>query len=87
MHGTIIDRYGSNGTGKYFSPEGTSYGERALPPFMENEPYVKYEVLVPFDVKSGEIAPWFDQPGQGTQYLSPYSVDELLDLGFINEIK
>ena len=85
--GTTIDRYGSNGTGKYFSPEGTSYGDRALPPFMEKEPYAKYEVLTPFEVKSGEIVPWFDQPGHGTQYLSPYSVDELIRYGFIKELK
>jgi hypothetical protein len=34
--GMIIDRYGSNGTGKYFSPLGTPYSERALPPYMKN---------------------------------------------------
>lgn len=28
--GTIIDKYGSSRTGKFFSPEGTPYEERAL---------------------------------------------------------
>lgn len=76
--GKIIDRYGSNGTGKFFSPSGTSYGERALPPFMENEVYTQYRILQPIEVKSGKIAPWFNQSGNGTQFLSDYSVDELI---------
>lgn len=65
--GEIIDRFGSNGDGKYFAPLGTSFEERALPPFMENQPYKQYEVLEPFDVQSGPIAPWFDQLGGGWQ--------------------
>ena len=28
---------------------------------MKNEPYTKYKVLVSFEVKSGEIVPWFDE--------------------------
>ena len=66
--GQIIDRYGSNGTGQYFSPGGSSFESRALPPFMETQPYTLYEVLKPFEVKSGEIAPWFGQTGKGIQY-------------------
>ena len=85
--GMIIDRYGSNGTGKYFSPLGTPYSERALPPYMKNEPYTKYKVLVSFEVKSGEIVPWFDEVGGGTQYLSTYSVDELKKFGYIVEVE
>ena len=37
--GKIIDRYGDNGSEKYFSPDGSSFGSRALPPFMKNKPY------------------------------------------------
>ena len=85
--GMIIDRYGSNGTGKYFSPLGTPYSERALPPYMKNEPYTKYKVLVSFEVKSGEIVPWFDEVGGGTQYLSTYSVDEFKKFGYIVEVE
>ena len=85
--GMIIDRYGSNGTGKYFSPLGTPYSERALPPYMKNEPYTKYKVLVSFEVKSGEIVPWFDEVGGGTQYLSTYLVDELKKFGYIVEVE
>ena len=85
--GEIIDRYGSNGTGQYFSPGGTSFEERALPPFMEEQPYTKYEVIRQIPVKSGETATWFDQPGGGTQYLTDMTVDELILNGYIRELK
>ena len=85
--GTIIDRYGSNGSGRYFSPDGTPYAERALPPFMERQPYNRYRVVQPFDVKAGEIAPWFNQPGKGIQFLSDYSLKYLLKHGYIEILK
>ena len=99
MHpGTIIDRYGSNGNGQYFSPVGTSYGERALPPFMETQPYTQYEILKPFDVQSGTVAPfevktgsiasWFDQPGGGIQYFSEGTITVLDEItGQLIEVK
>src|SRR5690625_1307049 len=43
--GKVIDRYGDNGGGQYFSPDGSSYESRALPPFMKDKPYEKYEVI------------------------------------------
>ena len=58
--GDIIDRYGNNGSGKYFSPDGVSFEKRALPPFMKDQSYTCYEVKVPFDAKTGTVAPWFD---------------------------
>ena len=85
--GTIIDRYGSNGSGRYFSPDGTPYAERALPPFMERQPYNRYRVVQPFVVKAGEIAPWFNQPGKGIQFLSDYSLKYLLKHGYIEILK
>ena len=38
-------------------------------------------------MKAGEIAPWFDEPGGGIQYLLPDTVDELLDAGVLRRIK
>lgn len=35
-------------------------------------------MLKPFEVQAGIIAPAFGQPGLGTQYLSPVSVDVLI---------
>jgi|GEM_PF-1793999 len=97
--GAVIDRYGSNPTGQYFSPAGDSFELRALPPFMETQPYTKYKVIRPFEVKSGEIAPWFNQPGKGTQYFTDFTIiDEsgnavkatiqtLIDNGYIEIIE
>lgn len=50
---------------------------------MENQPYTKYKVLIPIKMMSGDIAPWFGQPGGGKQFLSDFSVEELLDMGII----
>ncbi len=75
--GTIIDRYGSNGTGRYFSPDGSSFESRALPPFMKNMPYERYEIIRDFNCKAGPIAPWFDQPGMGVQYFTDFKIKSL----------
>ena len=40
-----------------------------------------------FDVNSGTSAPWFDQPGGGTQYQLPMSIRELRRYGYIKIIK
>ena len=84
--GTIIDRYGSN-TGKYTSPVDTPYEMRALAPGTDQNPYSVYEVVKPIQVKSGEIAPWFEEPGGGIQYLLPETVKDLLESGAIRRIK
>ncbi len=76
--GTVIDRYGSE-TGKFVTPEGTPYANRALPPGSETKPYNAYEVVKPIEVQSGKIAPWFDQPGGGIQYQFNQSIEELIN--------
>lgn len=71
--GQRIDRYGSV-YGSFLAPAGTPYAERAIPPSsLDSTPaagcnYHVYAVLKPFDVDSGPIAAWFDQPGGGLQY-------------------
>jgi hypothetical protein len=80
--GTKIDRYGDE-FGKFAAPEGTPYGQRALPPNSENSPYNSYEVIKPFDVASGITSPWFDQPGGGTQYQLPMAINDLIKQGYI----
>ncbi len=75
--GNVIDRYGDNDSGRYFSPDGSSYESRALPPFMKDKPYEKYEVIKEFEVKTGEVAPWFGEKGKGIQHYSDsYIKDE-----------
>lgn len=52
--GTIIDRFGDNADGNYFSPAGTSYEARALPPYMETATHNEYKVLKEFNMKEGK---------------------------------
>ena len=81
-----IDRYGSD-FGLFTSPEGIPYEMRAVAPGTDLKPYSVFEVVEPINVKAGEIAPWFDEPGGGIQYLLPDTVDELLDAGILRRIK
>ncbi|ONH57816.1 hypothetical protein CcI49_25580 [Frankia sp. CcI49] len=72
--GQLIDRFGLP-SGSFLSPRGTDYDARSLPPSNLDDTtnpggcnYHVYQVLKPFDVYSGPIRPWFDQPGNGLQY-------------------
>ena len=86
-----MDIYGVP-TGSFLDPERDSFPSRALAPLSELAPYYVYEVTDDFEVTLGKIAPWFDQPGGGTQitkYKSngrPYSIEELIELKFIKQI-
>lgn len=84
--GTQIDRFGRP-TGGFLSPEGTPFGDRALPADSYNAEYHVYEVKKPIHgVRSGPAEPWFNQPGNGTQYQLPQSVQSHLDAGELVEI-
>ncbi|MGY3778096.1 TNT domain-containing protein [Isobaculum melis] len=97
--GDVIDRIGSNGSGQYFSPVGSTFESRALPPFMQTQPYTKYKVLRPFETTTGKVAPWFGQPGAGTQHYTNFlikdrygnlikaNVENLLEWGYIIPIE
>ncbi|MGD7044803.1 T7SS effector LXG polymorphic toxin [Jeotgalibacillus proteolyticus] len=98
--GHIIDRYGDEG-GKFLSPQGVPYEQRALALHSDEMPYYRYEIIRPFNVESGVAAPWFDRLGGGTQYYTgnfeiadtdtgemfEASVQNLKDLGYIREIE
>ena len=84
--GTIIDRYGSD-YGTFTSPQRTPYANRSLAPGTEMKPYSVFEIVKPIEVQAGKIAPWFNQPGGGIQYMLPDIVDELLDSGILRRIK
>lgn len=80
--GTQIDRFGE-AHGQFLSPDATPYEQRALPPsnlvprpgtpaaVTDAHPfnYYRYEVVKPFKVDAGGIAPAFEQPGGGIQFL------------------
>jgi uncharacterized Zn-binding protein involved in type VI secretion len=80
--GTRIDRFGGDG-GKYLSPEGTPFEQRALAPSSLDDPYTVYQVAKPLPVQSGKIAPAFDQPGGGVQYKTGSSVADLVSKGYL----
>ncbi len=74
--GQLLDRFG-NEFGKFLAPAGAKYGERSIPPSSLNTedpryPYnyhlyrVKQDVLV----CTGPVAPAFEQPGLGVQYVT-----------------
>ncbi|OBJ52929.1 hypothetical protein A9W95_19315 [Mycobacterium sp. 1423905.2] len=92
--GTALDRFGWPG-GAYLSPEGVLFSERALPPDSATKPYFRYVVDDPdalppgYQIEQSRAAPWFHQPGGGTQYriIAPDgqrpSVQVLIDCGFL----
>lgn len=93
--GQFIDRFGGEQGGRFLSPDGTSFSQRSLPPTQigtaENGfGYHRYEVVRPFDVELANIAPGFDQPGGGLQYMtgrapdgSAMDVRRLVDDGYL----
>ena len=83
--GTRIDRYGYPG-GKFASPEKMPIPQRSLAPGTTAKPYNVYEVLKPLDARAGKIAPWFGEPGGGTQFEFSKSIQELIDEGFIRKV-
>lgn len=91
--GAKLDRFGSE-YGSFLSPLGAPYIARALPPSNLNaEPgaqypfnYHVYEVTKEFEVRMGPIAPWFEQPGMGTQYLADMPVLQLVEKGFLRRL-
>ncbi len=89
--GAKIDRYsGDTGvydTGKYLSPEGASFGSRALPYDRKAQEYAVYEVVKPIPVKSGKAAPWFGETGGATQYKMEQSVGDLVKSGHLKQIQ
>lgn len=75
--GKIYTRFGDNKNAKFFSASDVPLEQRALPPGTENKPLVEITTLKDIPCSSGEIAPWFDQPGGGLQYYSDIKIKAL----------
>ena len=86
MKGDKIDRFGGSDSSRFFSPEGTPSVARSLPPGSAQQPLRTFEVVKPFEVESGTVAPAFGQLGLGTQYRAPVQQKILLDRGIIREV-
>jgi hypothetical protein len=92
--GMKVDRFGSE-RGRYISPASTPFVQRAIPPESLNRllddpdnkhPYRQYIVAKNFTVVSGPTGPAFGQPGQGTQYQLPVTVQALVDAGYLRRV-
>ncbi|KAL2215632.1 hypothetical protein M432DRAFT_642650 [Thermoascus aurantiacus ATCC 26904] len=91
--GAKLDRFGSE-YGSFLSPLGAPYIQRALPPSNLNAApgsdypynYHVYQVTKEFVVGMGPIAPWFEQPGMGTQYVAYSRVIDLVNGGYLRRL-
>ena len=84
--GTRIDRYGGSAASRFFSPAGTPAAGRALPPGTTSQPLRTFEVVKPFEVEAGTVAPAFNQLGLGTQFRTPLPLETLLRRGILREV-
>jgi hypothetical protein len=99
--GDNIDRFGSE-FGGFLAPEGSSYASRSIPPQnLDGNPaagcnFREYRVIKAFTVDTGPVAPWFAQPGGGTQFQldsslvpgapTPLNVLWLVDNGYLERL-
>ncbi len=83
--GTRIDRFGGDG-GRFFAPARTPFEKRGLPPAARSGSYREYEVIKELPVEGGLVEPVFG-PGMGIQYKSGPSVRELVEQGYLRELR
>lgn len=83
--GSELDRFGGP-DGNLTYAAGTPYAERSLVPEWVNRPYHVYRVQQPLEVLSGVSIPWFNQPGGGSAFILPASVEQLLAEGVLIEL-
>lgn len=85
--GDMLDRLGPD-TGRFAHPLGTPFPQRSLPPSFVGAEYHRYEVLgdVNDAAMEGPVAPWFEQPGGGTQFVFPRPIRWYLDQGLLREL-
>ena len=85
MPGQTIDRFGGSGYSRFFSLAGTSEAARALPAGSAGQPLRSFEVMKPFPVDAGTVAPAFGQLGLGQQFVSPVRLETLLKRGILRK--
>jgi hypothetical protein len=84
--GQRIDRFGGSDYSRFFAPQGTPAAMRSLPSGVAEEPLRTFEVVKPFPVQSGTVAPAIGQMGLGTQYVTPVPLRTLLEHGVLREV-
>ena len=74
----MLTRYGAP-TGRYVSPDATSFEQRALPSTTREGDFHVYLVRREIaGVEKGVIAPWFGRTGGGIQYKLPERISALM---------
>ena len=77
--GDVLTRYGKP-TGRYVSPDGMTFEQRALPSSTSEGDFHIYIVERSIDgVEKGKIAPWFGRAGGGIQYKLPDRIVTLME--------
>ncbi|MGV0747003.1 TNT domain-containing protein [Mycolicibacter minnesotensis] len=96
--GTELGRFGPP-SGSYLAPEGTPFAHLSLPPESASGPYFRYAVDDPtmlppgWQIEQSRAAPWFHQPGGGTQYriIAPpgerASIEILIQRGYLKVVR
>jgi hypothetical protein len=84
--GTELDRYGEPGGNVTYAAR-TEYKYRSLPAQWRDFPYHAYWLKRPLEALTGLAVPWFEQPGGGTAFVLPRSIDELVSDGSLAEIE
>jgi len=84
--GMELDRFGQP-DGNLTYAGGTPFPLRSLVPEWINRPYHVYQLQQPLQALAGMAVPWFGQPGGGTAYVLPKSIDELISDGTLVEIR
>ena len=83
--GSELDRFGGP-SGNLTYVAGTPFEERSLVPEWVSRPYHVYRVQRPLEALAGVAIPWFNQPGGGSAYLLPASIEELVADGDLIEL-
>jgi hypothetical protein len=85
MPGRVVVRYGQ-GAGNMTFADGTEFSAMSLRAEREQLGPRRYRVARELRTLSGQTVPWHNQPGGGTAYYLPKSVEEHLANGSITEV-
>jgi hypothetical protein len=87
-YGNVLDRFGDEG-GRYFSPDGTPFEARALPPDSLGKPYLRMRLageLPPgWRIEVSEVAPAFGRDGGGLQIRILDAKDQAMRMSELEE--
>ncbi len=84
--GTVFGRYG-NEMGRFATEPGTKFENLSLPYDEKTCEYEEYRVVNSFDCQKGTVAPNFDQPGKGTQYMFEDNIAQMIKDGKIERVE